>query len=80
MTPGDSLRARRLIRKLSESCDKLPSSLYITGVTGREAHPTFAGGFGDIYRALHGDRTVALKHIRHFIQDSETRDIRLVRL
>ncbi|KAJ7145870.1 hypothetical protein C8R44DRAFT_552683, partial [Mycena epipterygia] len=47
----DSQKARRIIRKLSESCDKLPSALFITGVSGREEHPTFGGGYGDIYRA-----------------------------
>ncbi|KAJ7817850.1 hypothetical protein B0H14DRAFT_2263035, partial [Mycena olivaceomarginata] len=51
MAQDHSRQARRIVRKLSESCDKLPSSLFITGVTGREEHPTFAGGFGDIYRA-----------------------------
>ncbi|KAJ7719635.1 hypothetical protein DFH07DRAFT_707159, partial [Mycena maculata] len=49
--PEHSRKALRIIRKLSESCDKLPSSLFITGVTGREEHPTFGGGFGDIYRS-----------------------------
>ncbi|KAJ7656682.1 hypothetical protein B0H17DRAFT_861937, partial [Mycena rosella] len=46
-----SSRARRIIIKLSEACDKLPSSLFITGVTERDEHATFGGGFGDIYRA-----------------------------
>ncbi|KAJ7239976.1 kinase-like domain-containing protein [Mycena haematopus] len=79
MAQEHSHQARRIIRKLSEKCDKLPSSLFITGVTGREEHPTFAGGFGDIYRATHSRKTVALKHMRHFIQssDPEIRDIRL---
>ncbi|KAJ6560238.1 hypothetical protein B0H19DRAFT_1027892 [Mycena capillaripes] len=77
MGQDHSRLARRMIRKLSESCDKLPSSLFITGVTGREEHPTFAGGFGDIYRATYGNRIVALKHMRHFIQNSELRDLRL---
>ncbi|KAJ6542619.1 kinase-like domain-containing protein [Mycena capillaripes] len=77
MAPEHSRQARRIIRKLSESCDGLPSSLFITGVTGREEHPTFAGGFGDIYRATYGNKTVAVKHMRHFIQSSEIRDIRL---
>ncbi|KAJ7145868.1 hypothetical protein C8R44DRAFT_3929 [Mycena epipterygia] len=43
--------ARRIICKLSESCDKLPSALFITGVSEREECPTFGGGYGDIYRA-----------------------------
>jgi hypothetical protein len=78
MAPDHSRQARRIIRKLSESCDSLPSSLFITGVTGREDHPTFAGGFGDIFRATYDNKTVALKHMRHFVQSSDLRDIRLV--
>ncbi|KAJ7778429.1 kinase-like domain-containing protein [Mycena metata] len=76
MAQDHSRRARRLIRKLSDASDKLPSSLFISGVTGREEHPSFAGGFGDIYRASYGGKTVALKHMRH-IQSAELRDIRL---
>ncbi|KAK7029810.1 kinase-like protein [Favolaschia claudopus] len=79
MAPDHSRHARRIVRKLSETCDKLPSSLFITGVTHRDEHPTFAGAFGDIYRATHENKIVALKHMRHFIQSSipEIREIRL---
>ncbi|KAJ6542579.1 hypothetical protein B0H19DRAFT_957545 [Mycena capillaripes] len=71
--------ARRIIRKLSEACDRLPSALFIAGVTGKEEHPTFGGGYGDIYRATHTDRTVALKYMRavHFMRGSKLRRIRL---
>ncbi|KAJ7226918.1 kinase-like domain-containing protein [Mycena pura] len=69
--------ALRIIRKLSESCDKLPSSLFIFGVNGRDEHPSFGGGFGDIYRALCGDWRVALKRMRYFIRGSDLRRIRL---
>ncbi|KAJ7145880.1 kinase-like domain-containing protein, partial [Mycena epipterygia] len=68
---------RRIIRKLSESCDKLPSALFITGVSGREEHPTFGGGYGDIYRASYNNKPVALKHMRHFLRGSELHRIRL---
>ncbi|KAJ7715140.1 kinase-like domain-containing protein [Mycena metata] len=68
--------ARRIIRKLSESCDKFPSSLFITGVTGREEDPTFGGGYGDIYRASCNNVPVALKRLRYFIRGSELRRIR----
>ncbi|KAJ6529761.1 hypothetical protein B0H19DRAFT_906982, partial [Mycena capillaripes] len=44
-------QARRLMGQLSEARDQLPSSLFISGVNDRDEHPTFAGGFGDIYRA-----------------------------
>ncbi|KAJ7195884.1 ankyrin repeat-containing domain protein [Mycena rebaudengoi] len=70
-------KARRIIRKLSEASDKLPSSLFITGVTGRDEHATFGGGFGDIYQASYAGKTVALKHIRTFHGDAELRQIRL---
>ncbi|KAJ6542173.1 kinase-like domain-containing protein [Mycena vulgaris] len=72
-----SQKAGRIIRKLSESCDTLPSSLFVTGVTGREQHPTFGGGYGDIYRASYGITTVALKHMRHFLRGADSRSLRL---
>ncbi|KAJ7229234.1 kinase-like domain-containing protein [Mycena rebaudengoi] len=68
-------KARRIILKISEACDKLPSSLFITGVTGRNEHATFGGGFGDIYQASYGGKTVALKLVRPF----HGRETRLVR-
>ncbi|KAJ7721125.1 kinase-like domain-containing protein [Mycena metata] len=77
MVPEQSSKARRIIRKLSESCDKLPTSLFITGVAGREEHPTFSGGFGDIYRASYNGQVVALKHMRHFLRGAELCRIRL---
>ncbi|KAJ7762210.1 kinase-like domain-containing protein [Mycena metata] len=77
MAPEHSSKARRLIRKLSESCERLPSALFITGVSGREEHPTFGGGFGDIYRASYVNQVVALKHMRHFLRGAELRRIRL---
>ncbi|KAJ7041214.1 kinase-like domain-containing protein [Mycena alexandri] len=77
MEPEHSRMARRMIRKLSESCDKFPSSLFITGVTGREEDPTFGGGYGDIYRASYNNAPVALKRLRYFIRGSELRRIRL---
>ncbi|KAJ7468599.1 hypothetical protein FB451DRAFT_1000901, partial [Mycena latifolia] len=44
-------QARQLILRLSGARDQLPSSLFITGVADHDEHPTFCGGFGDIYRA-----------------------------
>jgi hypothetical protein len=71
-------KARRIIRKLSEVCDKLPSALFVTGVSGCPEHPTFGGGFGDVYCASHSGKAVALKVMRHFSQGAKLRDIRLV--
>ncbi|KAJ7141842.1 kinase-like domain-containing protein [Mycena crocata] len=70
---GHRRKAHRIIRKLSEASDKLPSSLFITGVSGRGEHPTFRGGFGDIYRASYGDQTVALKCVRRYLHGQELR-------
>ncbi|KAJ7202577.1 hypothetical protein GGX14DRAFT_317368, partial [Mycena pura] len=44
-------KARRFIVKLSAACDKLPSCLFISGITARDDHPLFTGGFGDIFHA-----------------------------
>ncbi|KAJ6588772.1 kinase-like domain-containing protein, partial [Mycena capillaripes] len=70
-------KARRLILKLSEACDGLPSSLYITGISGRSNHAIFGGGFGDTYQASYAGKTVALKHLRTFNRDTEQRRTRL---
>ncbi|KAF7340963.1 Kinase-like protein [Mycena sanguinolenta] len=75
----DGRMARRIIRKLVCSSDKLPSALFITGITGKEDHPTFGGGFADIYRASYDDRVVALKYMRvvQYMRGSDLRDVRL---
>lgn len=67
-----------MILKLSEVCNKLPSSLFISGVTGRDEHAVFGGGFGDIYQASYAGRTVAIKRIRTFHRDVAQRHIWLV--
>ncbi|KAJ7226331.1 hypothetical protein C8J57DRAFT_1093354, partial [Mycena rebaudengoi] len=73
-------KARSIIIKLSEACDKLPSSLFISGVDERDEHPTFGGGFGDIYRASYAGKNVALKRIRTFQRGAELRRMHLVRI
>ncbi|KAJ7305415.1 kinase-like domain-containing protein [Mycena albidolilacea] len=60
-----SQTARRIIWKLSELSDKLPSSLFITGVSDVEKH---AGSFGDIFRASYQNKLVALKRMRHSLE------------
>ncbi|KAF8143362.1 hypothetical protein K438DRAFT_1691463 [Mycena galopus ATCC 62051] len=57
------------MQKISEAGEQLPSSLFITGVDDHDEHATFAGGFGDIYRASYQGQMVALKRIRIFTQD-----------
>ncbi|KAF8142446.1 kinase-like domain-containing protein, partial [Mycena galopus ATCC 62051] len=68
-------KARRLLGKLCEKCYKLPSPLIIYGVTQRDEHVSFPGGFGDVHRAMYQGRPVALKHMRMF-QDTDQGDIR----
>ncbi|KAJ7147340.1 kinase-like domain-containing protein [Mycena filopes] len=77
MTPEHTRMAHRIVRKLSESCDRLPSALFITGVSGCDDHPTFGGGYGDIFHAFHNGRPVALKRMRYFLRGSDLRRIRL---
>lgn len=64
------LDARRLIVRLSEACDLLPSSLAIDGVEDTSLHPLFGGTFGDIYKAQFQGNHVALKRLRLFQMDS----------
>ncbi|KAJ7871906.1 kinase-like domain-containing protein [Mycena olivaceomarginata] len=68
-------KARRLIGKLAKACDKLPSSLMISGVTERDEYASFCGGFGDVFKAMYQGKPVALKHMRRF-QGTDQRDIR----
>ncbi|KAK7040570.1 hypothetical protein R3P38DRAFT_428064 [Favolaschia claudopus] len=61
-------KARQLMQELSEAREKLllPASLFIAGVNDHDEHPTFQGGFGDVFQASYQNRTVALKRIRVF--------------
>ncbi|KAF8155115.1 kinase-like domain-containing protein [Mycena galopus ATCC 62051] len=77
MQREQSKKARHIIRKLSEVCDKLPSSLFVTGVGRNEEHPRFGGGFCNIHCASYNNETVALTVMHHFSPTSELRDIRL---
>ncbi|KAJ7577050.1 kinase-like domain-containing protein [Mycena floridula] len=66
----DCARARRLLVRLSETCDKLPSTLFIKGVCEPDTQASYGGGFGDVYRASYKGRVVALKRMRLFGRDS----------
>ncbi|KAJ6581547.1 kinase-like domain-containing protein [Mycena capillaripes] len=74
--PGFTLKARRLLVKLSEASDTLPSSLFIRGVSRLDKEATFGGTFGDIYRASYQGQDVALKRIRVFQRDASRHKIR----
>ncbi|KAF7370567.1 hypothetical protein MSAN_00689100 [Mycena sanguinolenta] len=71
-----TLKARRLLVKLSEASDTLPTSLFIKGVSNLDKEATFGGTFGDIYRASYQGEDVALKRIRVFQRDSGRHMIR----
>ncbi|KAJ7464201.1 kinase-like domain-containing protein [Mycena galericulata] len=66
-------RARRLLEQLAEVSEQLPSRLFISGINDRDEHPTFGGGFGDVYRASYLGTPVALKRLRTFTADSASR-------
>ncbi|KAJ7728407.1 kinase-like domain-containing protein [Mycena maculata] len=68
---------RRIIRKLSETCNKLPASIFIQGVTDCDPRPITGGGYADVYRALYERQPVALKRLRDYIQGVDARTIRL---
>lgn len=57
------------MEKLAETDGKLSSSVFISGVKDPDEHPTFGGGFGDVYRASYAGKMVALKRIRTFTAD-----------
>ncbi|KAF7336076.1 Kinase-like protein [Mycena sanguinolenta] len=70
-------KARHLMQKVSEAGEQLPSSLFIEGVSDHDEHPTFGGGFGDVFQASYQGKMVALKRIRTFTADSTTHRHRL---
>lgn len=59
-------QANRLLVKLSESQDIVPSCLFIKGVRRQDLEAFYGGTFGDIYRARYRSEDVALKRIRVF--------------
>nr|GAT45693.1 kinase-like protein [Mycena chlorophos] len=71
-----TLKARRLLVKLSEASDTLPSSLFIRDLIRVEQEASFGGTFGDIYRASYQGRDVALKRMRVFQRNSEWHKLR----
>jgi hypothetical protein len=79
VTQENRLATRRIIRRLSEACDKLPSSIFVTGVSDRDRDPSFGGGFADIYRAAYKGKVVALKRLRDHVEGENARTVRKVR-
>ncbi|KAK7046643.1 kinase-like domain-containing protein [Favolaschia claudopus] len=72
--PDAALRrkGRRLLQKVTQAQEQLPSSLFIEGVSDHDQDPSFHGGFGDVFQALYQNRAVALKRIRMFTADHAT--------
>ncbi|KAJ7577104.1 kinase-like domain-containing protein [Mycena floridula] len=75
---GITMKARRLLVKLSQSRDILPSCLFIKGVKRLDKDATYGGTFGDIFRASYQGTEVALKRVRVFQRDSAAHKIRQV--
>ncbi|KAJ7193806.1 kinase-like domain-containing protein, partial [Mycena pura] len=65
--------ARKLLLNITKSQEQLPSSLFIAGIHNVDKHPTFAGGFADVYRAMLGKNHVALKRLRVFTSATQSR-------
>jgi hypothetical protein len=58
------------MRKLNDACGLFPSKLFIGGVRLASNDPVKSGGFGEIYRGLHGTTPVAIKLLRHCTSDA----------
>ncbi|KAJ7663065.1 kinase-like domain-containing protein [Mycena polygramma] len=53
-----------MLLRLTTTSNRLPSSIFISGVVDCDEHPTFGGGYGEIYRATYGKKLVAVKRLR----------------
>ncbi|KAJ7604322.1 kinase-like domain-containing protein [Mycena rosella] len=69
-------KAQSMIQKLYIICDKAPSSLFVTAVSGCGEHPVSGGAFSDIFRASYRGQPVGLKWLRIFHRGSGVRHIR----
>jgi hypothetical protein len=67
-TEDDTVRRRgnRLLHKLAQKCDKLPSSLVLENIVLLEREPSCIGGFADVFQASYRGQLVALKRLRRF--------------
>ncbi|KAF7378237.1 Kinase-like protein [Mycena sanguinolenta] len=68
-------KAHRLLWKLCEKSNQVPRSLIICGVVQRDQCISVAGGFADVHRAMYQGQSVALKHMRMFL-DIDQQDMR----
>ncbi|KAJ7121561.1 kinase-like domain-containing protein [Mycena epipterygia] len=65
ITQEHSLKARKMIQKLSVLSNELPDGPFVN-VTSREEHATSGGTFSDIYKGHYNGEPVAMKVIRTF--------------
>ncbi|KAJ6480648.1 kinase-like domain-containing protein [Mycena vulgaris] len=63
--------------RISNTWDKLPSSIFITGVTARHRNPMVAGSSSNIYLAIYDRKVVTLKRQRVHVGDPTPRTTKL---
>ncbi|KDQ58177.1 hypothetical protein JAAARDRAFT_95974, partial [Jaapia argillacea MUCL 33604] len=56
----------QLLIRLSQNCQALPASLFVSGITVCGKDPVAGGGFADIFQAWYDRRLVAIKRFRVF--------------
>ncbi|TFK36343.1 kinase-like domain-containing protein [Crucibulum laeve] len=72
-----SRKARRLFIRLSQQADIILAPQLVSGlVLLNDGAPVSGGGYADIFRALYGDREVAVKRIRVHLNDKDPQKIR----
>lgn len=60
--------------RLAQASDRIPSTIFITGVTLQDRDRINGGAYGDIYKGELNGEAVALKRIRIFdLQSAEER-------
>ncbi|KAJ6554040.1 kinase-like domain-containing protein [Mycena vulgaris] len=77
LSQENRLETRRMLRRVSEASNKLPSSMFITGVTDCDAEPSFGGGYADVFRASLKGKAVALKRLREYVYGQNAAAVRL---
>jgi hypothetical protein len=66
------LRAFTLLLNLASFSQRLPSSLFISGVEiGSSRDPVFQGGFSDIFMGAYEGRAIALKRPREIFKEEK---------
>lgn len=60
-----------LSMKIAQMSDRLPESIFITGVRLKSTTPVGGGAFADIYYGEYQGKLVAIKRLRDFLADTE---------